>query len=942
MNLPSQIRRLIFTVAAATLPLLAAAQVVINEILYHAPDDLDDLQYIELHNAGAQAVDLSGWSLRKGVQFKFAAGTQLAPKGFLVVCRSTNRFHEFYKVSVAGEFQAHLKHKGERLELADAAGRVVDAVKFSNKALWPLGPDGHSGSLERISPTGPSEDPSNWISSPLTDDRDRPGGTPGRPNAGYSAVRPPVVASAKLSATFPAANQALTVEAEIPAGESVEKLEVLYRLAGPGMEKDAAPVLMTQTTPGHYTATIPGQPAGQLIRAQVRATGPRGSHREYPASTEPHPALSAYVLQPFSPAKIPFGWILRTTEKELKSAQGAANHPMFGGFFPPPDPEQEDRDAAREKLMQRLDISPLWFEVGVRLAGDDVKLVSQLRELVAAQLARRSQTMAEFLAPGVTERLPTLPKVADAFLDQFLTELRRSLNATQQNALDAWLKGSPARAAAGEGIITSRVDLEGLWQALTLNTEPDPERLPQWISTFRRLDAKRAALAAEIATGADKASLFRAQRDRADDLGGSLETSFKSIVSPGQSGQLDFWSHAPRPMVLGFFGPPPGVRRGPVGPGGPGGPPLITFGGPPGFPGAFGGAPTEPGTFRSAFVYYDPAAGKTELFDFVKVTGRKGGQKVHFQKDQTLGTMNTIALIFEGEEESLVEYLAYEVYRRAGMPVEQSFPVRLWQDGKPDGYSLLIEQPNRAFLRRNGIDDNGDMFKLLWFGGDLAGQHERHTHKRLGHTNLVAVVEGLEKTSGDAQWAFIEKNFDVNEVATYFAVNMVLSHWDGFFNNYFAYQDTGDTGKWMMFPWDQDSTWGLRAMGQDDGGGVFSTMPLSFGRNGDTPGGGGWWRQPGFFSGPLLANPQFRNVFLAKTKSILQTVYTEDAMGKFLDGVADRMIPEIRARAEAKQENPTDAVARWKESLTRCREHLKRRRAFLLAQDELKRVKTAN
>ena len=34
------------------MPLRVSAQVVINEILYHAPDDLDDLQYVELHNTG--------------------------------------------------------------------------------------------------------------------------------------------------------------------------------------------------------------------------------------------------------------------------------------------------------------------------------------------------------------------------------------------------------------------------------------------------------------------------------------------------------------------------------------------------------------------------------------------------------------------------------------------------------------------------------------------------------------------------------------------------------------------------------------------------------------------------------------------------------------------------------------------------------------------------
>jgi len=37
---------------------------------------------------------------------------------------------------------------------------------------------------------------------------------------------------------------------------------------------------------------------------------------------------------------------------------------------------------------------------------------------------------------------------------------------------------------------------------------------------------------------------------------------------------------------------------------------------------------------------------------------------------------------------------------------------------------------------------------------------------------------------------------------------MILSDWDGFFNNFFAYHDVHGSGKWTMYPWDQDKTWG--------------------------------------------------------------------------------------------------------------------------------------
>ena len=913
-------------------PLVSPAQVVINEIFYNAPADLDDLQYVELHNVGGKPVDLAGWSFVKGIKFKFAPGTRINPNGFVVVCRNAARFQEFYKVPVAGVFDSTISRKGERLELADAAGKLVDGVKFKDRAPWPTGADGESGSLERISPWASGDEPANWLSSPLSEDRDRPAGTPGAVNAGFSAQLPPVIASVKFTPELPALGQALVVEAEINADTPADQVRLLYRLAGPGFEKPEESLVMNSMSPGRYTATIPGQAIDQLIRFRVEAVGPLGARRSYPAETEPRPALSAYVQGPIEPAKIPFGWIVHTSEKEMKAAESRLNTPRFGGFFPPPpDPDEEARRTARSQFEQGLDVSRLWFELTARIAGGDAAVVQKLKPVFLAKLAERKGLIETNLAPkGVEGRLPSLPGVMKAFMSGVAASARPGLTADQDRRFSAWLERHTARPATFERMILGRADLEGVWQVLTLNADNDLGRLPALGAALTSLDKQRDVLLAEVAAGTGQDSGFRDQREAAEVLGDRIVATVKPHLTPAQAPLLEAWRTGPREVAVGLRNPEP-VRRGPA----------QGFGGGPGGRGPFGGRPgqvaSEPASHRSAFVYFDPATRKTELFDFVQITGRKGGQKVHFNKDRPLGQMTTIALIFEGETAALAEPLAYEVYRRAGMPVEQSYHVRLWSDGKPSGYSVLIEQPNRAFLRRNQIKDDGNMYKLLWFGGDLVGQHEKHLNRRPGHGDLVAVVDGLSKTTGEAQWEFIRKNFDVEQVAAYFAVNTVLSHWDGFFNNYFAYHDAGGTGKWMMFPWDQDSTWGLRTMGGR--GGVFYDMPLTFGMNGDSPrNGGGWWRQPGFFSGPLLANPQFRKVFLARTRQILETVYSEEAFGPVIAAMEERLIPEVQIRATAQGQNAAAAVANLKSELARCREHLRLRREFLLSQAELKNL----
>jgi len=74
----------------------ADKDIIINEIMYHPPLDLEELQYVELFNRGQSPVDLSRWSFTKGIKFVFPAGSKLDPGGYLVVCRNTNVFVHNY------------------------------------------------------------------------------------------------------------------------------------------------------------------------------------------------------------------------------------------------------------------------------------------------------------------------------------------------------------------------------------------------------------------------------------------------------------------------------------------------------------------------------------------------------------------------------------------------------------------------------------------------------------------------------------------------------------------------------------------------------------------------------------------------------------------------------------------------------------------------------
>jgi spore coat protein CotH len=307
--------------------------------------------------------------------------------------------------------------------------------------------------------------------------------------------------------------------------------------------------------------------------------------------------------------------------------------------------------------------------------------------------------------------------------------------------------------------------------------------------------------------------------------------------------------------------------------------------------------------------------------------------------------MTAANVIFEYNDRFLLsEPLAYELYHRVGNAACDTDFVRLTLNGHQLGYHLLIEQVNSAFLRRNKRDPDGDLYKILWYGLGLEGQHEKQNNPDHNHAKLANLVRSLDTTSGDAQWEIIQKNFNVDQVMNYFAVNLVLSHWDGFFNNYFTLYDQKGSKKWEMYPWDQDKTWGFHDTSGDK---VFFDMPLTFGMKGDRPPGGGepvldprsWWRPGGFFSKPLLANPEFRKRYLERVRKIVEVDYTEKNFFPVIDAMAERLRPEIPIHASAVGENPAEALARLDRNVASLKEHLTKRRQFLLDQEEIAKLK---
>lgn len=113
------------TLLVLFLPLLLRAEVVINEVHYDAEPSLERAEFIELHNTGPGAVDLSGWRFEDGIQFTFPSGSVLPEGAFLVLAEDLAGFNAKFNPPAAQRELAHWRFdEASGTVAAEATGRL--------------------------------------------------------------------------------------------------------------------------------------------------------------------------------------------------------------------------------------------------------------------------------------------------------------------------------------------------------------------------------------------------------------------------------------------------------------------------------------------------------------------------------------------------------------------------------------------------------------------------------------------------------------------------------------------------------------------------------------------------------------------------------------------------------------------------------------------------
>jgi hypothetical protein len=243
----------------------AAGPVVISELNYHAYTDLATDDFLELTNVGDQPIDVSGYSFTAGVGGVLPSGSVIPAEGRYVGSPDPVRFEAVYGFAPDFVYTGSLSNSGEEVTLSDAALATVDTVTYADTGEWPAAPDGTGPSLELRGLLSDNTDPANWGASTTT------GGTPRAVNTLDGTAPPPRVRNLLVTPLRPDPGQSVTISGQLPIGSTATlTYKVMY---GP---EQTVPFLDGAASAGGaddgvYSASVPGQSAGHLVRYRINA-----------------------------------------------------------------------------------------------------------------------------------------------------------------------------------------------------------------------------------------------------------------------------------------------------------------------------------------------------------------------------------------------------------------------------------------------------------------------------------------------------------------------------------------------------------------------------------------------------------------------------------------------------------------------------------------------
>jgi len=272
----------------------------------------------------------------------------------------------------------------------------------------------------------------------------------------------------------------------------------------------------------------------------------------------------------------------------------------------------------------------------------------------------------------------------------------------------------------------------------------------------------------------------------------------------------------------------------------------------------------------------------------------------------------------------VAEQLVYELYRAAGIPAARTALARVTVNGETFGLYVMRETYDERWIAQYFADPTGNLYEAPGGGPDTV--LELRTNERRDDTSDLAAVAEVVATASDEDYRdAIEQLVDVDGLLTYWAIEALTAHWDGYVydltapgrvpnanpppgnpypNNFYAYHDP-DTDQFVFIPHGADLTFGLGAGTTYD---VGPSTPVLIPPKEDAT-----------IAVRLWEDPTFRDELAERIRWVLDEIWDVQALTERTDLLADLVRADglTGSREFVTMARFEDALADRKDFLTR-------------------------
>ncbi len=248
---------------------------------------------------------------------------------------------------------------------------------------------------------------------------------------------------------------------------------------------------------------------------------------------------------------------------------------------------------------------------------------------------------------------------------------------------------------------------------------------------------------------------------------------------------------------------------------------------------------------------------------FGSISDLRPGLKIkasEYALGQRISGLKRLTLNNNSQDRTFIsQCLGYDLFRSAGLPASRCSFAHVTVNGEDLGIYSNVESIKKNFLRRHFADDTGRLYESggEFIGGAVNGFQPKTNKQAPDCSDLGPVVTALQ--TPDAQFpAALGAVVDTDSFLTYWGMEVLTDHWDGFANNqnnYFFYHDpTSD--KFHFIPWGIDALFTGR---------LRTTRPKSVYACGSIP-----WR--------MYDVAETKAAYLAKLRQLVATVWDKPAL----------------------------------------------------------------